>query len=479
MDTSNSFSQQQQQKQTQTLAPQQLASLSLLALPVMELETRIAEEMNRNPVLEFDESEPESADPDDFPADDSFSEEKTDENGDSLDSNREDYEEYLDRMLDAGEPGTASDDAEKKRQFMFDSIEAETSLQEAMLEQLRFADVTPAVRSCAEYVIGSLDENGWFQGTLPDAAQAAGSSIQEAEQALSLVQSFDPPGIAARDLKECLLLQAARSPRRSPELETLIRDHLDELAHNKLPQVASEMKISMDELNHWIAELRTFTPHPGKVLDQHNEPYIVPEVTVVPDGDEFRLIEKEPPYGRLSISKNYQKMLENPALASGDKAYLRSMIDSGKSLIHSLEQRKSTIRRIAELIVNAQYDFMKYGPRALKPMTMRQAADKLGLHETTVSRAVSGKYMLTPVGLFEFKYFFSGGFQSEEGEEVSAQAIKNMIRELVNAEDPSKPLSDSKLSSLLAKKGFEVARRTIAKYREELGIPSSQLRKAY
>ncbi len=478
METANSFSQQQQQKQIQTLAPQQLASLSLLSLPIMELETRIAEEMSRNPVLEFDESEPESSDQDDFPVDDAFGEEKTDAGSEPADTNREDYEEYLDRMLDSGEPDADSDDAEKKRQFMFDSIAAETSLQEAMLEQLRFADVSPAVRSCAEYVIGSLDENGWFRGTLPDAAQSAGSSLQEAEQALTLVQSFDPPGIAARDLKECLLLQAARASG-SPELETLIRDHLDELAHNKLPQIASAMKISMDELNQLIAELRGFTPHPGKVLDQHREPYIVPEVTVIPDGDEFRLIEKEPPYGRLTISKDYQKMLENPALAAGDKAYLRSMIDSGKSLIHSIEQRKSTILRIAELIVNAQYDFMKYGPRALKPMTMRQAADKLGLHETTVSRAVSGKYMLTPVGLFEFKYFFSGGFQSEEGEEVSARAIKNMIRDLVNAEDPAHPLSDSRLSSLLAEKGFEVARRTIAKYREELGISSSQLRKVY
>ena len=244
METANSFSQQQQQKQIQTLAPQQLASLSLLSLPVMELETRIAEEMSRNPVLEFDESEPESPDQDDFPVDDSFGDEKTDGNGEPADANREDFEEYLDRMLDAGEPGSDPDDAEKKRQFMFDSIATETSLQEAMLEQLRFADVSPAVRSCAEYVIGSLDENGWFQGTLPDAAQTASSSLQEAEQALALVQSFDPPGIAARDLKECLLLQAARFPGSSPELETLIRDHLDELAHNKLPQIASAMKIS-------------------------------------------------------------------------------------------------------------------------------------------------------------------------------------------------------------------------------------------
>ena len=172
-------------------------------------------------------------------------------------------------------------------------------------------------------------------------------------------------------------------------------------------------------------------------------------------------------------------MLENPSLAAEDKAYLRSKIESGKTLIHGLEQRKSTIRRIAELIVNNQYDFMKYGPRALKPMTMRQAADKLGLHETTVSRAVSGKYMLTPVGLFEFRFFFSGGFQSGEGEEVSAQSIKDMIREFIAAEDPSKPLSDSRLSKMLGDKGFDVARRTVAKYREEIGISSSQLRKAY
>lgn len=477
MDASNTFTQQQELKQTMTLAPQQLASLSLLSLPMMELENRIEEEMTRNPVLELDETEPQ--DENDFSDGDYRDDELSPDGEAMLDPNREDYEEHLDHVLEQGEPEADADEIERKRQFMFDSLASETSLQEAMLEQLRFADAPEKVRACAEYVIGSLDENGWFKGTLPDAAQSAGATLQEAEEALKLVQSFDPPGIAARDLKECLLLQAARLPDPNPELETLIRDHLDGLAHNKLPQIASAMKIGMDELNGLIAGLRHFTPHPGAVLDRHNEPYILPEVTVVPDGGEFKLVENDPPYGRLSISRNYQKMLENPALAAADKAYLRSRIDSGKALIHGLEQRKSTIRRIAELIVNAQYDFMKYGPRALKPMTMRQAADKLGLHETTVSRAVSGKYMLTPFGLFEFKFFFSGGFQSGEGEEVSAQSIKSMIRELVDSEDPAKPLSDSKLSSLLAEKGFDVARRTVAKYREELGIASSQLRKAY
>jgi len=478
MDTANGFSQQQELKQTQTLAPQQLVSLSLLSLPVMELENRISQELAQNPVLELDREDYE-APPDDLTDPGDLSGEVPSGENTSLDPNREDYEEHLDRVLSSEEPDPGFDEAESRRQFVFDSIVAEISLQEKLLDQLRFADVSPAVRSCAEYVIGSLDENGYFRGTLPDAAQAAAASVEEAENALKLVQSFDPPGIAARDLKECLLLQTGRMNPRNEMLETLIREHLDELARNKLPQIAGKMEISIQELNQLVSELRHLDPHPGTALDSRNEPYILPEITVVPDGDNFKLVENEPPFGRLSISKNYQKMLEDPALAAEDKTYLRTKIDSGKALIHGLEQRRSTIRRIAELIVNTQYDFLRSGTDALRPMTMRQAADKLGLHETTVSRAVSGKYIQTPAGLFEFRFFFSGGYQSEEGEEVSAHTIKNMIRDLVEEEDTSKPLSDSKLSQLLGRKGFEVARRTVAKYREELGIPSSQLRKAY
>ena len=473
MDLANGLTQQQEQKQT--LAPQQLASLSLLTLPLTELQTRIEQELAQNPVLEIREDEPPAEEPD--PMTDGL---PGDEYGpdEPLDPNREDYEEHLDRLLCEDEPGGSSAE-DDKRQFMFDSIVAETSLQDELLDQLRFAEVSPKIRACAEYVIGSLDSNGYFQGTLPDAAQAAGASLEDAEAALKLVQSFDPPGIAARDLKECLLLQTARAARPDEKLETLIREHLDELARNKLPQIAAEMKIGMDELNALTAELRRLTPHPGLSAGSSNEPYILPEVTVVPDGDDFIIRENDRSSGRLSISPDYQKMLEDPSLAAADRSYLRSKIEAGKVLIHGLEQRQSTIRRIAELIVNTQYDFMKYGPRALKPMTMRQAADKLGLHETTVSRAVKGKYIQTPHGLFEFRFFFSGGFQSGEGEEVSAHSIRKMIRDFVDAENPARPLSDSKLSEMLAEHGFEVARRTVAKYREELGIPSSQLRKAY
>ncbi len=495
MEQSNNLSQKQELKQVMTLAPQQLHSLSLLTLPVMELEARIEEELAVNPVLELEpggagEEEKKTDSPEeegDGDGDERFSDPMLSDSAsggeyskeDMLDPNREDYEDHLGRIIESPEDWDSPQEDEERRNYIFDSIVAETSLQEYLLEQLRFADVKPGIRSCAEYIIGSLDGNGYLQGALADAAQSSGTDMNGAEEALALVQSFDPPGIAARDLRESLLLQLHARQKHDPQLETLIREHFDELARNKLPQIARSMDITVERLNELVADLRLLNPYPGATVAQTTEPYVLPELTVVPEGDSFVLLENDPPFGRLSISKYYAKMLENPALAAEDRAYLRGKIDSGKMLIHNLEQRKKTIRRIGELILNSQYDFMKYGPRALKPMTMQQAADKLGLHETTISRAVSGKYIQTPVGLFEFKYFFSGGFQSEEGEELSAHAIKNMIREFVANEDPAKPLSDSRLSDLLKERGFEVARRTVAKYREELGIQSSQLRKTF
>ncbi len=487
MEQSNSLSQKQEQKQFMTLAPQQLHSLSFLTLPMMELEARIEEELALNPVLELGSGEEEKEPDPPEEEEDRFTESLLSDSvpgreypkEELLDPNREDYEDHLGRIIESPEEWGSPSEEEDRRNYIFDSIVAETSLQEYLLEQLRFADVRPGIRECAEYIIGSLDGNGYFQGALADAAQSSGVGMPEAEEALALVQSFDPPGIAARDLRESLLLQLRDRKKHEPLLETLVREHFDELARNKLPRIARSMNISMDRLNELVAELRLLNPYPGATVAQTTEPYILPELTVVPEGDSFALLENDPPFGRLSISKQYTKMLENPALAAEDRAYLRGKIDSGKMLIHNLEQRKKTIRRIGELILNTQYDFMKYGPRALKPMTMQQAADKLGLHETTISRAVSGKYIQTPVGLFEFKFFFSGGFQSEEGEELSAHAIKNMIREFVANEDPAKPFSDSRLSELLKERGFDVARRTVAKYREELGIQSSPMRKTF
>lgn len=507
MNSSNTFDQQQQFKQQFALSQRQYNSLELLYKGVMELQTKIHEELAGNPLLELEEPGTE-ADPEMdagsesagdaeysgvelFSRKDDFLPEDPDTKENSFDPNREDYEEHLDHVLDTPEESYISEDlsgSEKNRAYFFDSLQQESSPEQQLLDQLAFSSVPEKVRLCAEYIIGSLHPNGYFMppsaedpsgpgGTLPDAAQSADATLEEAREALALVQSFDPPGIAARDLKECLLLQIRRKEKADPRLERLVADHLEDLYKNKQPQIAEKMKISLDELEDLMDELSRYSLHPA--AENNAVPYVVPEITIVKDKDSFRILEYDPPYGKLTLSKTYLKMLEDPSLDQEARAWIRKKADNARDIIQQLSDRKKTIYRLAELILENQYEFMLHGPRALRPMTMIQAGDKLGLDNSTISKAVSGKYMLTPVGLFEFRYFFSGGYQSSDGEELSEKAIKSMICDLIREEDKHKPLSDSKLSALLHEKGFDVARRTVAKYREELHIGSSTMRKVF
>lgn len=509
------LSQGQRLTQEQILAPQQLQSLEILMAPAMELEQKISEELMTNPVLEMEapdedhdpqsEQEPES-DPDDEVHTDKesvpdslygntpFDSPHFDQE-ESFDPNRDDFSETLDQMLtdsnhwdvlsepESGETFRVSADSdsesEKRRQHLFDSVVKETSIQEELLEQLRFADAAPALHRAAEEVIGSLDEHGYLHTAEGEIAQSIPTDLATVDKAVRLVQSFDPPGIGARTPQECLLLQLERGGRGDTMLARLVRDHLEEISRNKLPQTAKALGISMEKLNELLAELRKLNPYPAVGLERGNPAFVVPDVTVLEDGEEYQIIENKERIPRLLISNRYLKMLEDPCVPDEAKSYIRQKVTSGKNLMRALEQRSSTIMRIARLIVSAQYDFLKHGPESLKPMTMQSIADKLGLHEATISRAISGKYMRTPRGIYEFKYFFSSGFRSEAGEEVSSHGIKEIIRDLVSEENTASPLSDSKLAELLKEKGFDVARRTVAKYREELGIQSSQMRKVF
>lgn len=498
------------QTQEQILAPQQLVSLEILTAPLMELEQRINHELETNPALELDEDEPDEQKHDEehdehlHPATQSATESKltpadqdavthSDPHAEMLDSNRQDYDEHLDQLAASDSPydyedfsgdrsdasGTDREREEKLKQYIIDSVQEKPSLQEQLLEQLRLAEKTDAVAHAAEYIIGSIDDSGYLQTSLAEVAQALPSDMKTVETALKLVQSFEPPGIGARDERECLLLQLERSGRRNSLLAELVDKYLDEVARNKLPYVAKKMNISLEELNELIGGIRKLNPHPGAAVAPDNPIFITPEAFVEPDGDEFKVIMNDSAMPKLRFSKYCRELLGNPSVADGDKAYIRSKINSGKNLIRSLEQRQSTIKRIAELIVSNQYDFLRNGPEYLKPMTMQQLADMLDLHETTISRAIAGKYIQTPMGLFRFKYFFTGGFQSEAGEEVSSHGIKEIIRDFVANEDRSSPLSDNEMTKMLKERGFDVARRTIAKYREELGIQSSQLRRVF
>lgn len=479
------FSQKTDVTQEHSIAPHQLQSLDILAANRMELEARITAELAENPVLELVEEaeieqEQEELDEDSLAA----SHEKTDLfdsttfETENLDENRDDFNESLERFVENGADFFGN---EEQKGSIFDTLSTETSLQEQLLEQLHLSDAPDELRPIAEEIIGNIGDNGYFESAPAEIAQVMQCPLEMAEDALALVQSFDPPGIGARDLKECLLLQIAREPEKhDPRLCELIENYLDDIAKNRLPQIAKVMDLPMDELQVLLAELKRLAPHPASGITPGGVIYVKPDLLVERNRDgEFSATPVRDATPRLRLVSNYLKMLDDPFTPDDAKAYIKEKIAAAQQLMHNLDQRTSTIQRVAELIVANQHDFFEIGPEALKPMTMREIAEKIGRDESTVSRAVAGKYMQTHRGLVAMRDFFSSGFRQEDGSEISARGIKEIIRDAVADEDPAAPLSDSKIEGILKEKGFTVARRTIAKYREELGIASSQLRKVY
>ena len=466
--------------QEHTIAPHQLQSLDILAANRMELEAKITAELEENPVLEMAESADAEQDEteDDLLLPPPGSPENTPYETENLDENRDDFSETLDRYL---ENGTDFFSGEEQTGSIFDTLSTEESLQEQLLEQLNLSDAPARLRPVAEEIIGNIGDNGYFESAAAEIAQTMQCSIETAEEALALVQTFDPPGIGARDLKECLLLQIARDPgKHDPRLAELIEKHLDDLAKNRLPQIAKAMDLPMDRLQELVTELKKLAPHPASGITPGGVVYVKPEILVEQNEDgEFEAVPVRDSTPRLRLVSRYLKMLDDPFTPEDAKSYIREKIASAQQLMYNLEQRTSTIQRVAELIVANQHDFFAVGPEALRPMTMREIAEKIGRDESTVSRAVAGKYMQTARGPVAMRDFFSGGFRQEDGSEISSRGIKEIIREAVAEEDPTAPLSDSKIEAILKEQGFTVARRTIAKYREELGIASSQLRKVY
>jgi len=489
-------------EQKPALAAQQLHSLELLSAPVMELQARIDAELKSNPLLEpgpEDEADPDEPsdtaenDVSALPDDGSFS--GSDRDDGDVDEDRDGFLENLEKVMEQGgsmlesssDPDPDSDtdairDAEARRERMFDSLaDRGPSLQELLMEQLRYTDCPDDIRRAAQEIIGSIDDNGYLRTADGDIAQSAGCTLETAERARALVQSFDPPGIAARSVQESLLLQLKRKGVESGPLICLVQEHLDDLARNRLPQIARALGVDMETLNGLVAQIRKLNAYPaaGFAAGAAPAPYVDPECFVVPKNGDYEVIPNRDPFPRFHISKRYLSLLEDPSASAETKNFIREKLASARNLLKDLDRRESTIMRIARLIVSAQHDFFEKGRSALRPMTQSEIADKLNLHETTVSRAVAGKYMSTPQGLIAFRDFFSGGYTGGDGEDVSAGAIRDFIRSAIADEDPAKPLSDSAVEKLLKARGLTVARRTIAKYREELGIPSSQLRRKY
>ena len=459
-------------RQEQQLSARQLQSLELLNLPALELEERLTQELAANPLLEAEVQ----SEPVELPAQPEAPE-KEDES--TLDERAVENEEWADELPmppGTGEAGFTNEEND----FMLNSLSDAPTLQEQLFSELATCDATPEVRRLAEEIIGSIDDTGYFRSTPADLAMSENAELADAEAALKLVQSFDPPGVGCRDLAECLKLQLERSGELTPLYREILDHHLEEIARNHLPQLARTLRISLEELNRCLARLRRLNPYPGSALAPEHADFVMPEVSIVRGADgEYEVAPRRNGMPRLFLAERYLKLLETPDLPAADKAYLRDKLQQARELMRALDLRQSTIVRIAGVIVATQRDFLDNGVAALKPLTMKQAGEMLELHETTVSRAVANKYVETPQGIFPFKFFFTAGFTGEDGTAVSNRAVMEKIKELIDKENPAKPLSDEQLAQMLKAGGLAVARRTVAKYREGMNIPSSSLRRKH
>ncbi len=476
-----SIHQSQQLKQEQTITPQQILSLEILQSPALELQAKISEELAQNPVLEQDSpedaqiplhSEADSDDSSGSDSGDSGSDEKLSELMGFADS----WQNQLPPQINYR---SRSEDDEEKRQHFFDSITEEPSLQEQLLEQLRLSECPEDKRHLAELLIGSIDERGYLRSNLRDLATVGMADLREMEDALEIVHRFDPPGIGARDLKECLLLQLKAKGRQNSMAARLVREHLDDVGTNKLPFVAKKLGITMDRLESILDEIKKLNPFPGSAISSEAPAFVVPEFAIEKKGDSYQAVPLDNSIPKLRISDKYLELLESPSISKEDKDYIRGKILQGKNLIRSVDQRKDTIAKIVEIIIDTQFDFFEKGVEGIRPLKMQQVADKIGLHETTVSRAIAGKYLQTPGGIFEMKYFFSGGYHADNGQEISSRLVMKKIQDMISKENSSSPLSDHDICEALNKDGIPVARRTVAKYREELGIASSRMRREF
>ncbi len=483
--------------QSLVLAPQLQQSLALLQAPTLELKALIEQELQQNPVLEevtpaeaeSPEATPELGDQNDPEAEQDepvAARAESDDEAPPVDDFQAEFDrllqldqEWREHFAQANLPLRQSPEDEERRQFMFDSITAGTTLAEFLIEQVRESELKPDEVPIAELIIGNLDDYGYFKATVEEIAAMAGVEPARVEAVLRVVQSFDPPGVAARDLRECLLLQLERQNRQDSLEYRIVRDFMEALGKRRVPEIAKGTGRSVQEVQQALAQLARLEPRPGRAFLPDNDLYVVPEVLVRREGDDFVVSLNTEHIPHLRISNVYKDLMASRDSSPEVKNYIREKIRAGKFLIKSLHQRQTTILNIAREIVRRQRDFMDKGVAHLKPLTMSQVAEVVGVHETTVSRAVSGKYMATPQGIFEMKYFFTAGLQTETGENISNTSVKDMIAEIFKSEDPTHPLSDDQVAKMLQQKGIHIARRTIAKYRAELGILPSNMRKVY
>jgi RNA polymerase sigma-54 factor len=487
---SQGFHQVQKLAQSQVLAPQLRQSLKILQVPAMELRSAILEELQSNPALEelamddisveAESSPPASLDDDGEPIPERTEAKETLEFGEDFSVLQKLSDDWADLMhQEAGEFEYTSDDA-KRRQHFFDSVTGDSSVQQDLIEQARMQESDAEVLKAFEYLVGSLDDRGFLTANPSEVALLTDLPLRKVQEAVRLLKSLDPPGIGSENVQECLLIQLRVNRRGFSLAAQIVQEHWDLLLRRRVPDIARKMGVTPDDIQRAVQEIARLDPAPGRQFTEDTNRVVQPDVTVYLDEHDEWQIELHSDYiPRLRISSAYKEMLAKGVLRGKDREYLQEKFRSGKFLINAIEQRQQTIERISREILDYQKNFFEEGSSRLRPLTMNQIAERVGVHETTVSRAIANKYMRTPHGIFEMKYFFTPGYQGEDGESLSNTSVKERIAKIINGEPAAKPLSDQKIVEILAKEGVTIARRTVAKYREELGILPTNLRRRY
>jgi RNA polymerase sigma-54 factor len=468
----------QDQRLHLVLAPQLRQSLEMLQAPVMELRAMIRAELDKNPTLE--EVSTDTAQIEVEPA---VSKENEDQK--SLDFRKEfeilarlddEWREYFFQEKDK-RPYSSQD--QERHDFLMDSIVQRESLQEHLLQQLNLGELKEEDHALGEVVVGSINDDGYLTTSIAELAATTGADVSHMEEILEIVRDFDPPGVGATDLRECLLLQLERLGKSDSLAGRIVSTHLEKLAGRKLQEIARALKVTVKEAEEAANFIATLDPKPGRIYSSESSPYVTPEVVVKKVNDQYILIMNDDDLPRLRISRHYRSLMNDEDTGKDVRDYIQERVRSSAFLIRSIHQRQQTIYRIATEIVRVQTDFLDNGITHLKPLTMAEVATAVGLHETTVSRAVAGKHLQTPQGVFELKYFFTPGLMTDDGNIVSNKTVKDAILTLVAEESPSDPLSDQEILEILTKRGIHLARRTVAKYRIALKIPPSHMRRRY
>lgn len=471
--------QQQGLHQEQTMTHHQIQALEMLFAPAMELSSIISGEIEKNPVLEVEAETYEKIEIEDINNEEI-------NNSDKSETDSNDADEWIEKILQLDSnskslpkvQNNSSAENDARRHFL-DSLTTPKTLHDHLADQLLYMELSEQQRSCCETIISGLNDDGYLSSHPADLCMVTGESLENLQQAITLVQQLDPPGVGAFNLKERLLLQLDRNGQEESLTYKAIDLYLDDIAANRLPKVAKSLEVTMSELHQIILEIQALKPHLADSLPVKPEEYVEPEVLIVEELGKLKVKIDNERVPTLKISSHYKQMLSDPNLQKETKDYIKSKINGGVFLINSLQQRQSTIRKVTEAITVKQEAFFKEDVNQLKPLTMSEIADDSGVHETTVSRAVAGKYLRCKHGLYPLRFFFTPGYTAKDGTNISNNTVKKAIREIIQGEDSRKPYSDSQLAKMLLEQGLKVARRTVAKYRESLSILPSNLRRTY